>query len=248
MDEKKLALCIILVIAFGAATIVPLQYLIAAQAKATTNIQTLATNPLFDVNATYINIRTNYTGGSPTSPIYGAAITGLLNMTLLNSNPLQNYDAKIEYYQFRIYSNQGPIANLTYCVGYANLTVTWLIAGNGTIGFTNGLTYTGTPVNGGLAVGDGFWSTNNTGFLNDQIYSADFNNPPAAVTELRNANTVYIDVYRQCMLTVKGDTTVMTPENSQVLQHIVLTKTSTGFTFGTYSPGMAPIPKQLITG
>ena len=248
MIEKKLILCSILAISIGIATIAPFEYLMAAQAQPTNNIQTLAANPLFDVNATYVNCNLNYTGGTSTSPAYGAYITGLLNITMLASNPLQSYDARIEYYQFRVYSDQGSIANLTFCVGFANLTVTWLIAGNGTIGFTNGLTYTGTPVNGGLTVGDGFASTNNTGFLNGEITSADANDPPAAVTQLRNADTLYIDVYRQCMLTVKGCTTVMTPENSDVLQHIVLTKTGTGFTYGTYSNGDAPIPPGIMSG
>jgi hypothetical protein len=248
MIEKKLILCAILAITIGIAAIAPLEYLMAAQAQPTENIQTLAAEPLFDVNATYVNCNLNYTGGNLTTPLYGASIKALLNMTMLNSDPLQNYDAKIEYYQFRVYSGEGSIVNMTYYVGYANISLTTLIAGNGTIGFANGLVYSGTFCNGGGSLGDGFSSTNNTGFLSDQIVSADANDLPQAVTQLRNADTVYIDVYRQCMLTVKGYTTVMTPENSNVLQHIVLTKTGTGLTYGTYVDGSAPIPAEIITG
>ncbi|MCW4018660.1 MAG: hypothetical protein NWF00_08310 [Candidatus Bathyarchaeota archaeon] len=246
--EKKLIACCILAISIGIATIVPLEYLMAAQAQPADNIQTLAAEPLFDVNALYVNCNLNHTRETLPSTLYGATINGLLNMTVLKPNPLQEYDAKIEYYQFRVYSDEGPIVNMTFCVGYANLTLTWLIEGDGTIGFTNGLTYNGTLVDGGLTVGDGFASTNNTGFLCGEIVSADPNSPPQAVTQLRNADTLYIDVYRQCTLTVKGEITVMTPENNDVLQHMVLTKTSTGFTYGTYSAGMAPIPPKLITG
>ncbi|MCW4006743.1 MAG: hypothetical protein NWF04_09175 [Candidatus Bathyarchaeota archaeon] len=246
--EKKLIASSILVIAIGIASIMPLEYLMAAPAQPTGNLQALAAEPLFDVNALYVNCNLNHSRQNETNTVYGATINGPLNMTMLKPDPLQNYDAKIEYFKFRVYSDEGPIANLTFCVGYANLTLTWMICGNGTLGFTNGLTYTGTLVDGGLTVGDGFASTNNTGFLNGEIVSADPNAPPEAVTKLRNADTIYIDVHRQCMLTVKGNTTVMTPENSDVLQHMILTKTDNGFAYGTYLEGMAPIPPELVTG
>jgi hypothetical protein len=136
---------------------------------------------------------------------------------------------------------------MTYFVGFANISLTTLIAGNGTIGFSNGLVYSGIPCNSGT-LGDGLVGTNNTGFLSAQLTSTDANNIPQAATMLQNADTVYIDVYRQGMLTVKDTTTVMTPENSAVLQHIVLTQTDGRLTYGTYTEGMAPIPPEMIIG
>jgi hypothetical protein len=59
------------VLSIGIAAIVPLEYLMAAQAQPNDSIQTLAAEPLFDVKATYVNCNPNFSGGNSTTTVYG---------------------------------------------------------------------------------------------------------------------------------------------------------------------------------
>ena len=59
------------------------------------------------------------------------------------------------------------------------------------------------------------------------------NNPPQAVTELINAQTLYIDVTRISTTTINGNGTVTTPASNQTLQHIAITNPGYGdFEYG----------------
>ena len=112
MIEKKLILCGILAIAIGIATIVPLEYMMAAQTQV--NAET-SSQPWFNVNVPYIYVNLQQSGGNNTMSWDGATIQGIANFTLTPAGmALQGADAKIEYYQFQISSDQGPIANISY--------------------------------------------------------------------------------------------------------------------------------------
>jgi hypothetical protein len=78
------------------------------------------------------------------------------------------------------------------------------------------------------------------GLVSDYIFGTSANDVPKAVTE-----TLYIDVSKVCIVTVKGNVTVTTPASSNIIQHMELTKTNDGFTYRGYTPGILPLPVTL---
>jgi hypothetical protein len=239
MIEKKLILCGILAIAIGIATIVPMEYFMAAQTQV--NAQTVT--PWFNVNTGYAYCNPNVSGANSTMSFDGSTIQVVANFTV-TSLALKDADAQIEYYQFAVSSDQGPIINLGYYVFDCKQPddVTYL-SGNGTIGFANGLTYNGPACSGGTGINYNVFNSSYTvGYVSDYILAYNANNVPKAVAELRNAKTLYIDVSRVCTVTVNGNVAVTTPATHQVLQHIVLTKAGSDFVYGTYTEGTVPFP------
>jgi hypothetical protein len=264
--EKKLILCSILAIAIGIATIVPMEYLMTADAQtavanadaqvaAAVNAQaTIEAKPWNTVNVPYAYCNPDYSGGNSTASIYGASIQVLANFSF-TPDTVKN-EARIEYFQFQVYSDQGPIVNMTYYIVHSKSDplnglqdVVTGISGNGAINFQGGLTYDGVPSNGGQGINDLYWDSNfTTGFVSDHIVGTSPDNVPQAVIDLRNAQTLYIDVRRQCTVTFNGNITVAMPDSNEVLQHIVLTKTGSEFAYGTYTVGTLPMPASIIEG
>ncbi len=266
MIEKKLILCGILAITLGIAAIVPLEYMMSAQAQENAqqanaaqqaNTEIPNVQPLVsDVNITYAYCNPNKISSNDTSTLYGASIEVVANFTL-NPDALKNADAQVEYYKFAVSSDQGPIINLGYYIVLegksAMVTVTGIGGPEGTINFANGLTFNG-PSNagqginfgsGGQDINYGQFPTNYTiGYVSNWILGSDPNNLPQAAAELRSAQTLYIDVSKLCTVTVNGNVTVTTPASNQILQHITLTNLGSGFGFvyGNYMQGTLPLP------
>lgn len=147
--EKKLVLCSILAITVGIATIVPLEYMMAASAQANTPLTNI--EPWFNVNVPFAYCNPYKNSGNSTMSFNGALIQVVANFTL-TPNALKNADAQIEYYQFAVSSDQGPIVNLGYYVVEYTQDIVTGIGGNGTISFANGLTYSGPDCSGGQAL------------------------------------------------------------------------------------------------
>ena len=130
--------------------------------------------------------------------------------------------------------------------------VTGIGGPNGTINFANGLTFNGPSFgqninygSGGQGINYGVWNSSYTmGYVSNWMLGSDPNNLPQAATELRNAQTLYIDVSKLCTVTVNGNITLTTPAIGQTLQHIVLSKIGDGFGFiyGSYADGTLPLP------
>jgi hypothetical protein len=250
MIEKKLILCAILAITIGIATIVPLEYMMGAEAQENaqqTNTELPKVEPLFsDVNITYAYCNPNKISANDTMTLYGTMIEVVANFTL-NADALENADAQVEYYKFAVSSDQGLIINMGYYIilEYNPYIVTGIGGPKGTINFANGLTFNGPSSDGedinygcgGQGINYDVWNSSYTmGFISTYVFGSDSNNLPQAATELRNAQTLYIDVSKICTVTVKGNVTVTTPASHEVLQHIELTNLGSGFGFvyGTY--------------
>jgi hypothetical protein len=287
MIGKKLILFSILAFSIGMATIVPLGYLISKQAQAAQEQQNQAAKeqqaqadqeqlaqalkeqqnqtapdqPWFNISVAYAYCNPNMNGGNSTTTFNGAIVEAIANFSL-TPEALTKADARIEYYQFQVSSDQGPIVNMTYAIaetkeelnvpGYPNGAYVYITgAGDGTFTFADGFTYNGTNINSGDVAGSAVLfdipgETNQTSALepvSDYIYSINGNGIPQAVTALRNAQTLYIDVAREYSVTFTGNATEATaavvPSN-QVLQHLVLTKTGNIFTYGNYTQGILP--------
>src|SRR5208283_3358172 len=106
MIEKKLILCGILAIAIGIATVIPMQYLMFAQAQAnaqtaeaqakanaTANVQA-SVQPMFsDINVTYAYCNPDKTTSNDTGTLYGSSVEAVVNFTLA-PDALKNADAQ----------------------------------------------------------------------------------------------------------------------------------------------------------
>ena len=113
MIEKKLILCSILAIAIGIATIVPVEYFTSINTQA--NAQTL-TQPWFNVNVPYAYYTADATNNQNGIISYGEGYYIALNITT-NPNAITTLpNSRLEYYQIRVYSDQGSIENFTYVI------------------------------------------------------------------------------------------------------------------------------------
>ncbi|MEM2968611.1 MAG: hypothetical protein QXJ40_06845 [Candidatus Bathyarchaeia archaeon] len=251
MVEKKLIACSVLAIAIGIMAIVPLEYLMAAEAQE--NAQQANTGmpkvePLLsEVNITYAYCNPNKITGNTTMTLYGANIQVVANFTL-NVDALDDADAQIEYYKFAVSSDEGPILNMGYyiVVDFNGYSITRIGGPEGAVTFANGLTFKGPRGEGqdidygcgGQGINYEAWKSGySMGLVSKYIFGTDPNDLPPAVTKLRSAQTLYIDVSKICTVTVKGNVTVTTPATDQVLQHIALTNIGSGFGFvyGTFA-------------
>jgi hypothetical protein len=238
--EKKLIALSVLAVAIGIATIVPLEYLMGAEAQAKAEL--VKVEPMLNVNVTYAYCELDKTVSNSTMTLYGARLGAVANFTLTPTT-LKTADAQIEYYKFAVSSDQGPIVDLGYYISVEKAGITSGASGTGTIWFANGLTYNGPPSNGGQNINWDAWQPSSVvGFASDYIFGTDADDVPQAVIDLRNAQTLYIEVTKVSTVTVKGDVTVTTPASSEVLQRITLTKTDYGFIYGSYADGTLPIP------
>src|SRR5208283_4384016 len=127
MVEKKVILCAVLAIVIGIATIIPMEYLMSAQAqeaaqtgqaqaKALAQATAQVTyDPWFQINVPYIYVNLDQSGGNTTATWDGVLIQGVANFTFApDALALNNTDARIEFYQFQVSSENGPILNMTY--------------------------------------------------------------------------------------------------------------------------------------
>jgi hypothetical protein len=103
IEKRIIALCIC-ALAIGIATTLPLTYLTPRTAAA-------QNNPWFNVDILYANVIPNPFGGSGIVPTVVANFTFTPNALNLNGA-----DAKIEVFNFHIYSDKASVANITYCL------------------------------------------------------------------------------------------------------------------------------------
>lgn len=240
--EKKLILCSILAIAIGIATILPLEYLMTGENRAAAALTDI--NPWFNVDVAYAYCNPNVSGGNNTASWAGASIEVVANFTL-TTDALQNADAQIEFYKFAVSSDQGPIVDLGYFIIEDKANVVTGMGGDGTIHFANGLTYNGPSSNGGQGINWQAWSPESVmGFVSKYILDYNGNSDLQTVNQIRNAQTLYVDVSKVSTVTVSGDLTATTPAGGQIIQRIELTKTDNGFVYGNYVSGTLPIPIQ----
>lgn len=253
MVEKKVILCAILAIALGIATIVPLEYLMAAQA------QEENPNPWSNLAIPYAYWNINSSISTSTKTFLGENPNIITNI-MIAQNTLKDAGARIDYYQLQVYSDQGQICNLTYYVGTAapaKIGDYWTETGlnellNGTFSFSldNGYGYQwyGTNSSGGTFIYEmGGKSSTFQGLINGNLQSFNastgvwnYNSIPNI--DIGNANVLYIDVIRMASATFNGNNKTVTIENSNVIQHIVLTRTDNAFIYGTSSPNSSTIP------
>jgi hypothetical protein len=265
--ERKLIAWSVLAIIIGIAAIVPLEYMMSGPAEA--KAQTIT--PWFDVSMPYAYVNLYNSGGNDTMTWNGAMFHAVANFTLTpDAINLKNADAQIEFYQFRLYSDTASIVNITYSVAVSREEINVpgipggvysAITGSGgnKFWFADGTTYDGNPIVGDSICGGGRVLCNIPGVqpvANYTVavvssYIADYNgnNTVQTLSELRNAQTLYIDVSKICSVAFQGNSTstkatTTTLASDEILCHIEFTKIESGFVYGTYIEGTVPFPIQ----
>jgi len=233
MIEKNLILGGILAITIGIATIVPLEYFMSAGAQASTQDK-----PWFNLNVPYAYWTTYSTSSS-----YDASYLIALNCTV-NANTIgQHTDARIEYYEISVYSDQGPITNFTY---YLSANTTGAVNPATSFYFEQANWFNTTTTGGDMIVNlDSIIPLNDIGgsiFWNAEPNNSTNASFPQHALNIENAHTIYIDTYRLGYVTFDANSTVVTLADNSITQHIELTKTSNGF---LYNSGVSPsqLPK-----
>jgi len=250
MVEKKMFLYAVIAIAVGIGAILPLEFMMFAQAQAQANAENAVltdVKPWFDAGVTYAHVELDVASVNSTMSLSGAKIDALVNFTL-TPDVLETADAQIEFYRFAVSSDQGHIVDMGYYVLQSKgAELITFVSGDGTIGFANGLTYKGPSCNGGQGINAEAWNRGFTvGLVSDYIFGTSAGDVPEDVTDMRNAEVLYIEVSKVCTVTVEGTVTVTTPASGEVLQRVELAKTIDGFTYGSFTSGILPLPGYAI--
>ena len=240
MKKKIVALCLFALIV-GIATALPIAYITPKIA-----------DPWFNIEIVYANAIPH------TRDANGAVVNVVANFSLTPAGiSTKGADAKIEVFNIHIYSDKASIANITYVVPqYGNVSdsnapdgVNSAIRGNhGEVWFfADGSSYNLTSALGvdaekiycsGLFNFDGTGISHTAGWGSAVLSEADGEESSQALADLKEASTLYVDITRIMTITYKHQTvfgsslSATTIDNSKVLCHVELSKTSFGFASG----------------
>ncbi len=233
--EKKLVLCSILAISIGIATIVPLAYFMNT-VKAQT--QTDEAAPWFNVEVQYAVYTANLTDSPVEYPdglgprmTYTTAYDIKFNFTV-NPKAEPNLDgARAEYFELQIYSDLGPIENMTQyiganCKGNSNPAENFLFSRDNW--FNTSLIGGGLflqQYNGSLSsvFGTG-WLSGSSGASSSSYFPEEPQTASQQFQNAYNAEKIFIDVRRLGFVSFNGNSTIVTLADNAVIQHLELTR------------------------
>jgi hypothetical protein len=246
MIEKKLILCSIFALTIGIATITPLTIFMS-----TAKAQTDEATPWFNIYVPYAlytanvtDVPVEYPDGLGPRMTYTTAYTMDFNITV-NPAAQPNLEvARAEYFEMQIYSDLGPIENLTHYIG---------ASGNGNISYDPAKTFLFSRENwfnisspGGMFLSQyngTLSSVFGTGLLQQGmagLSSSSFfpDQPQTASQKFQNsynADKIYIDVRRVGFVSFDGNSTIVTLADNSVIQHLELTRQGDQFVYGSMS-------------
>ena len=259
IEKKTIALCIC-ALTIGIITILPIAYLTPRTSNHTSSIS--------DVNILYANVLP-FGGGGRADIASGDRISIIANFTTTpKATELGDIDAKIEVFNFHVYSDQTSIANITF--SYTNArqiynntdeegpyirrgltSAIWSQSGD-RWGFADGTTFDVKdvigPIDGTGSVSFFMWDTpagstetiHSIGQGYAFLSEANGERSAQALFNLRNAQTLYIDVTRALIVTYRHQadsnsavsSLTTTFGSDKVLTHVKLVKTEYGFVSG----------------
>ena len=265
--EKKLVTYCLVALIFGIVALLPITYFTGSNMVA-------EGKSWYEVDMPYVYIDLYNVGKNATTTSWdGAYVTVVTNFTLTpEARVLKGVDAHIEYYMFHVYSEQGSIVNISYSVAMSRgtkwvpdepLNVVGITGGgNNCWNFADGSTFDGNIVLGeSHQCGGGI----NRNFFPDEpaeeyVYTSigtfigdsgdGEKSTMDALDALRNAQVIYIEVSRVCVVSYtenpqhNSSSTKVTLVNEDGLGYIELTRTAEGFVCGEYKKGSLPYPIQ----
>ncbi len=216
--EKKIIVGCIFALAIGALAISPLMLSILKTTRAETTSPTH-----FGINIPYAYIR--FTNSNNSEEI-GREFFIAFNAT--NSADLDNVlpDAAIEYFQVQVYSDKGPIANITEYVGVAyNNSFTQQIFHS--FIFSRDQYFDTRSIGGGIFMFN--WTTNQS-----HIYS--ISGSTNFQPNYQEAKTLFMNVSRIGSVVFKGNSTIVSISTAEFIEHLQLEKYENGFLLNTIVP------------
>ncbi len=261
MIEKKLILCGILAIAIGIASIVPLEFFMSGGAQASTSQE----NPWFNLSVPYaywIADTTTKPGNTTFAEAYYVELKVTTNADAIKTLP----NSRIEFYQIQVYSDQGSIQNWTYfiganCTGSINPYNTWLNGLQTYFNNNNTLTTGSQAITQQQYFNNSFPTYNYFLFLpnfngklatpaksdiheNYTVFALQGINMTSSWIDIQreqtgnieNAHTISIDIRRLGYITIEANSTITTPADNTIIQHIELTPYNGGFLYNTMIP------------
>jgi hypothetical protein len=239
--ERKLIASSLLALLIGVISVVPLLFLMAGLAQAET-----FDDPWFNINVPYAY----YTANSTTNS-YQTKCEIALNFTVNPDALKQHADARVEYFEFQIYSDQDQITNQTYLMATNSSKVVDPVS---MFNFTLINGFNSTSGGGGSLVTDltapiHLMRTGQTTNYYSETGNWINTRFGKIILDLENASTIYLDVLRLGYVTFEGNNTIVTLANTQIIQHLELTKKGDAFTYGeppqasVLMPGELPYPE-----
>ncbi|MCL2691069.1 MAG: hypothetical protein FWE56_02275 [Candidatus Bathyarchaeota archaeon] len=227
--EKKLIALSIFAITIGIATVIPMTFLMNVKA------QTYA-EPWFNIDIPYACFETGLSNNTDNRYILDQIrIQPSINYKALNQQP----EARIEYFEITIYTNDVQLSKNTYYVSMTNTnneSPANLFDSFCRENWFN-MSYFGIGSGGGIHIGDSTELPQNGETLpNGGTFSGmiigSFDEFSDIAKAIENTQTIYLDVRRTYYVTFDGYNTIVTLANNQVIHHIELTKNGNAFTFG----------------
>jgi hypothetical protein len=255
--EKKVIVLSILALTIGIATILPLAYVPLKGAAAQNSpffdsyLERITVIP--DIKTLYSPEEYGTSIMDETSYLFAIGDSSTINIHMCyditpNGANLKEVDAKIEVYQFHFYSDQTSIFNATSSVGITgnvsdpskpNGVTTSIISWDGpenTYTFADGSIYNITEVLGYVEGSTTSYSTPEwisaakghcNGGVGVQLRAVNGEKTVQAMTNLRNAQTIYVDITRVLQITYKHSSSshtasviTTTHTSKEVLYHI----------------------------
>ncbi|MQY62573.1 hypothetical protein GH146_04750 [archaeon] len=238
--EKKLIACSILAIVIGVSSVFPLAFFMSATAKADTSNE-----PWFSINIPYaywvtsdgpleMPFEPNYPDGFEMNETNSVSEQHMLvlNITLNDDTAKQPVDAQFEYYQIDVSSDKELIGTMRWVVG-TNINSSFNVSGIlGSFSFmrnewfdTRNFDTRKYGGGGGLTRPDWtpglsmLWPMAGAG--SGTIGSS---GSSGVVSILREAETVFISIYRIGWVTFSGNSTTVTYANNELVEQVQLEK------------------------
>ncbi len=242
--EKKLIVYSLVAVVIGAASIVPMLFLMSGTAKA----ENAFDKPWFNMQIPYAYWTASATEDADGNVTYSLRYLIGCEATQTAEALNQTADARIEYFQLQIYTDDAQIENQTYFVG-TNRTNVGSMA-NVSFHFMR-QNWFDTATSGGGQFGGEFTGTEMgamSGTNAGVCPIANYSNSPLSekIRNIENADVIYIDVRRLGTVTLNGNSTVAELANDEIIQHIELKKYGDGFLYNTIIPEDQLPQKDLL--
>jgi hypothetical protein len=231
--EKKIIVLSVLVIVIGIAVIVPITLFMKPEV-----VQKINTEAWFNVEVPYAYFKANETDSGGYASMYSIAYLPTVNKNAIKSQA----EARIEYYEFVIYTDDVQLLKVNYFICLQNSE-----GANPIDAFSFSRQNWFNSTDFGRDSYNGNFITNNDAYIRDiadlkmgcsaAMYEPDegieLNEKMAAVLSvMKGRQTVYLDVIRVGYVTFDGNNTIVTLASDPIIQHLKMTKTGDALTFG----------------
>ena len=261
--EKSLVAYCLIALLIGVASISPLVFITSWTAKA----EVIVDKPWYSISSPYAYWKGNYSVYSNGTVLgnqyysdgagYSETFAVVFNETLTGSAAPEKVDARFEFYQIQIYSDKGPIGNITQCIGFNRTTnldsafreTMSMIVNNDILNSTNlGFTIAQASISNVtkpqlVTVGGPHGLTLFSIFSSDEGIQKGI----SFIKNSEETDKIYMDIRRLGAITIKGSSFSANLANDEMIQHLQLDKFGSGFLYNSLVPPERLSNETLLT-